>query len=90
MTQKPLTELNLGQSLDDLAKEPLTYTIHELGLIEFVADRALLVAVSEIGEAAGFAYALLLTEEEEVRLKTKNDSQISLPPILNFENKVNK
>lgn len=89
MTQKPLTELNLGQSLDDLAKEPLPYTIHELGLIEFAADRASLVAVSEIGEAAGFAYALLLTEEE-VRLKTKKDSQISLPPILNFENKVNR
>ena len=66
-------------------KDPLPYTIHELGLIEEGAGRFTLVATSEIGEADGYAYALLRTAEDGVELKCETDGKISIPEKLFFE-----
>ena len=65
-------------------KDPLPYTIHELGLIEADGGRVSLVATSEIGEADGYAYALIRTAEDNITLKTKTDGKISLPEEINL------
>ena len=65
--------------------DPLPYTIHELGIIEQPAGVFSLVTTSEIGEAHGFAYALIRTEEDGVTVKAKTDGKISLPETLFFE-----
>ena len=64
---------------------PLPYTVHEMGVIEQPAGRFSLVATSEVGEAGGFAYALIRTEEDGVTVKAKTDGKISLPESFVFE-----
>ena len=65
--------------------DPLPYTIHEMGLIEEPSGSFSLITVSEIGEADGYAYALVRTEKDGVTLKAETDTKISLPKTLFFE-----
>ncbi len=65
--------------------DPLPYTLHELGLIEEPAGSFSLIAVSEIGAANGYAYALIRTEKDNTVLFTECDDKISLPSELCFE-----
>ena len=65
--------------------DPLPYTVHELGIIEQTAGKISLIAVSETGEAGGYAYALVRTEEDKVTLSAKTDGKASLPETLYFE-----
>ncbi len=64
---------------------PLPYTVHEMGLIEQPAGRFSIIATSEIGEADRFAYVLVRTEADGVKLQAKTDGKISLPENLIFE-----
>jgi len=65
--------------------DPLPYTVHEMGLIEEERGSFSLVAVSEIGEAGGYAYALIRTEKDGMTLGIETDGKISLPKTLTFE-----
>ena len=67
--------------------DPLPYTIHEIGLIEQPAGRFSLVAVSEIGSVGGYAYALIKTEEDNVKIEASADKLLSIPQELIFEKK---
>ena len=66
-------------------REPLPYTVHEIGVIEQEGGAVSLVATSEIGTAGGYAYALIRTEKDGVELKTKTDENIYLPESISFE-----
>ena len=65
--------------------DPLPYTLHEIGLIEQPAGDFSLIAVSEIGTAGEFAYALIRTEKDGVTLQAQTDGKVKIDGNLYFE-----